>query len=385
MTEQETTRAAGDRPGGTATAERRGTRAGTALRRMWRRAPRTALEVVGLALGVHLLLPQLSGLEATGRALARTTWWLGPAALGLEALCLLAYAELIVTVLRSVGAPARRLLVWRTTIVGNAVGRALPGGSTTALAVVAGSLRRAGLEPVSATTALAASGGLSSVALALLLPPAAGLALLGGHGGTVTLGAAGLAVALVGVAAAARPALRRPAAIGRLTARGVELVARGPLRRVLDPAAIGAAVARAARGADDLARDPRALGRAGAWAGANWLLDLAALTLVAETIGSGTPLMAIPLAYIVAQLAAAIPLTPGGVGFVEAAMTATLVAAGAPAAAATATVLGWRLVSHWIPILVGLALLPTLPAGRGQDGGGPDGRHGANGDAPGAA
>jgi uncharacterized protein (TIRG00374 family) len=59
-----------------------------------------------------------------------------------------------------------------------------------------------------------------------------------------------------------------------------------------------------------------------------------------------------------------VPLTPGGVGFVEAAMTGTLVAAGSPAAAATATVLGWRLVSHWIPILVGLALLPTLPGGR---------------------
>lgn len=75
------------------------------------------------------------------------------------------------------------------------------------------------------------------------------------------------------------------------------------------------------------------------------------------------------LACVVAQLAAAIPLTPGGVGVVETAMIGVLVASGAPAAAATATVLGWRLVSHWLPIVVGLALLPSLrgaPAKAGE-------------------
>ena len=45
-------------------------------------------------------------------------------------------------------------------------------------------------------------------------------------------------------------------------------------------------------------------------------------------------------------------------------MIGALVTAGAPAAAATATVLGWRLVSHWLPIVVGLALLPTVTGRR---------------------
>jgi uncharacterized membrane protein YbhN (UPF0104 family) len=40
-------------------------------------------------------------------------------------------------------------------------------------------------------------------------------------------------------------------------------------------------------------------------------------------------------------------------------MTATLVGTGAPGGAATATVLGWRLVSHWLPLGAGLILLPT--------------------------
>lgn len=96
------------------------------------------------------------------------------------------------------------------------------------------------------------------------------------------------------------------------------------------------------------------------WAAANWLLDVAVLVVLAVTVGQGVPLSAILISYVVAQLAAAVPLTPGGVGIVETAMVGVLVASGAPGAAATATVLGWRLISHWLPIPVGLALLPTL-------------------------
>ncbi|MGH3007132.1 MAG: lysylphosphatidylglycerol synthase transmembrane domain-containing protein [Gaiellaceae bacterium] len=61
---------------------------------------------------------------------------------------------------------------------------------------------------------------------------------------------------------------------------------------------------------------------------------------------------------------AAVPITPGGVGVVEATMTGMLVAAGAPAGEAIAAVLGYRLVSHWLPIVVGLLFLPTLVVSR---------------------
>ena len=40
------------------------------------------------------------------------------------------------------------------------------------------------------------------------------------------------------------------------------------------------------------------------------------------------------------------------------------VATGAPVAAATATVLGWRLFSYFLPILARLGFLPTLPRRR---------------------
>jgi uncharacterized membrane protein YbhN (UPF0104 family) len=45
-------------------------------------------------------------------------------------------------------------------------------------------------------------------------------------------------------------------------------------------------------------------------------------------------------------------------------LIASRVAAGARGAPATATVLGWRLFSYFLPILAGLGLLPTLPRRR---------------------
>jgi uncharacterized protein (TIRG00374 family) len=137
-------------------------------------------------------------------------------------------------------------------------------------------------------------------------------------------------------------------------------VARGPLRNRIDPAGAAEAVERAVAGAGRLAHDRRGLTIAAAWAAGNWLFDFGALLVLAVTIGEGTPLGPLLLAYVVAQLVAAVPLTPGGIGVVETAMTGVLVASGAPGAAATATVLGWRLLSFWLPILVGLALVPTL-------------------------
>jgi uncharacterized protein (TIRG00374 family) len=135
---------------------------------------------------------------------------------------------------------------------------------------------------------------------------------------------------------------------------------------------VGAQVTRSAQGLGELAHEPVLLRRAGSWAAANWLLDLAVLVAITATLGPGVPLWGLPLAYVLGQWTASVPLTPGGVGLVEPAMTAALVAAGVPAGVATASVLGWRLISHWIPILVGLAMLPTLRRGQARDAAGRD-------------
>ena len=72
------------------------------------------------------------------------------------------------------------------------------------------------------------------------------------------------------------------------------------------------------------------------------------------------------LAFCAAQLLAQIPITPGGLGFVEAGLTATLALAGvAPADALTAT-FAYRLFAYWLQLplgLVGVALGRAAPAG----------------------
>jgi len=54
--------------------------------------------------------------------------------------------------------------------------------------------------------------------------------------------------------------------------------------------------------------------------------------------------------------------TPGGVGGVEAALTAALTTAGVDAAAAASIVLLFRLVTFWLPVVPGWVLLRRVKA-----------------------
>jgi uncharacterized protein (TIRG00374 family) len=88
-------------------------------------------------------------------------------------------------------------------------------------------------------------------------------------------------------------------------------------------------------------------------AAGRWVLDyltlLAALTAVHGTPRPSTVL----LAFCAAQFLGTLPLTPGGLGFVEAGLTGTLVLADVPTGAAVVATLAYRLVSFWLPIPAG--------------------------------
>jgi uncharacterized protein (TIRG00374 family) len=59
------------------------------------------------------------------------------------------------------------------------------------------------------------------------------------------------------------------------------------------------------------------------------------------------------LAYAAADIIALIPLTPGGLGIVEAGLASLLVLAGVPSSSAFVATLAYRLVSYWLPVLAG--------------------------------
>ncbi len=63
------------------------------------------------------------------------------------------------------------------------------------------------------------------------------------------------------------------------------------------------------------------------------------------------------LAFCAAQVLAQIPFTPGGLGFVEAGLTATLALAGVAPSDALVATFAYRLFSYWLMMPAGLAAL----------------------------
>jgi len=86
-----------------------------------------------------------------------------------------------------------------------------------------------------------------------------------------------------------------------------------------------------------------------------WAFDYFALLAAVAASGAHVQTVPVLLAYIAASVLGMIPITPGGLGFVEAGLAATLVWAGLPAANATLATLAYRLVSYWLPLVAGIA------------------------------
>jgi uncharacterized protein (TIRG00374 family) len=85
-----------------------------------------------------------------------------------------------------------------------------------------------------------------------------------------------------------------------------------------------------------------------------WGFDYLVLISVLQALDVRPEPSLVLLAYAAAALLALIPLTPGGLGFVEAGLTGLLVVAGIGAGEAAAATLAYRLVSYWLPLPVGL-------------------------------
>jgi uncharacterized protein (TIRG00374 family) len=86
-----------------------------------------------------------------------------------------------------------------------------------------------------------------------------------------------------------------------------------------------------------------------------WGFDYLTLLVALVALGASPDPALILLAFVVAQILGMIPITPGGIGFVEAGLTATLAVVGISPADAVAATLIYRLASYWLPLPVGLA------------------------------
>ncbi|HVT76970.1 MAG TPA: lysylphosphatidylglycerol synthase transmembrane domain-containing protein [Acidimicrobiales bacterium] len=325
-----------------------------------RRYYNTALRVIVLGLGVYLLLPRIAGLRDALDSLVRLQWWLVPLLVGLEAASLALYAELARAVFGMEGvAPTRRLL-GLAVLAGTALGKVLPGGTVAALPPTVGILRREHLDPALSATALLASGVLSSLVLVVALPVVSALSVLAGGGGAAALGLGGVVLAIGVLAGLGWLGVRDPDLGHYLSAQLNGLVRGRRLRAWLHVEDAASGLERAAVALQAVASNGRGMARAAGLALASWACDLGVIAALAVAVTRGAPLAGVALAYVVGQLAAALPLTPGGIGVVETAMIGALATQGMPAGEAAAVVLTWRLVSHWLPMLVGLVVYASV-------------------------
>src|SRR4051794_24662419 len=96
-----------------------------------------------------------------------------------------------------------------------------------------------------------------------------------------------------------------------------------------------------------------------------WAFDYLTLVAALAAVGSRPRPAVVLLAFCAAQVLAQIPVTPGGLGFVEAGLTATLALAGVSAGDAVLATFAYRLFSYWLPLplgLVGVLLHRRRPA-----------------------
>jgi uncharacterized protein (TIRG00374 family) len=315
------------------------------------RVPRPVLRLLmfGAAAAIvwFLVIPQLAhGHEALRVLGAEGAWW--PAmAIALEAASLVAYAQLTRSVLPSESTP-KLTTVLRIDLSTLALSHVVPAGSAAGISLRYRLFTRLGISGTDAAFGTATQSLGSAIVLNSLLWVAI----------VVAIPLHGMNPLYASAAITGGVFLSVLAALVCALTRGENVVARrlgvvlGKLPLVR-PAAVERIVHAFAARLRQLSADRRLLLRAMGWAALNWLLDMAALWVFLAGLGHRVGIVGIMVCYGLANVVAALPLTPGGLGVVEAALSTLLVGFSVPAHTALLGVLCWRAVNFWLPIPVG--------------------------------
>ena len=114
---------------------------------------------------------------------------------------------------------------------------------------------------------------------------------------------------------------------------------------------------------EGLTADKPLLARVAGWAAANWLFDMASLWVFLRAFGEGPDVDALMVAFGLANVAAVLPIVPGGLGIIETVIPVTLIGFGMTRAQALIGTASYRLVQYWFPIVLGAILYGSLRLG----------------------
>jgi uncharacterized protein (TIRG00374 family) len=297
----------------------------------------------------YFVLPQIAGARKALTLVSHANYALVFGGVILEALALFAYAKLTAAML-----PRNRPSTWtllRIDLASLSVSHVLPGGTASGSGLALRLLTNAGVRGTDAAFAIATQGIGSAVVLNIIL----WVSLI------VSIPFAGfnslyLVVALLGIVL-----LAIISALIYLFTKGQEravliadsLTHRIPLLRKFD---LRGSVRRIAQRISDLRADPQVLRNGITWASINWLADAACLWVMLAGFGKWINPVSLLVAYTIANVMAVLPITPAGLGVIEAFATLALVKFfGVPRGIAILGVIAWRLFNFWLPIPAGVA------------------------------
>ena len=315
-----------------------------------RKLPRHVRRVVSFGIVIFILeywvIPEYSSARKNQHLLSTVNPFLVILATVLEVAAIAAYAELT----RTVFAPhsPRRSEILRVNMATLALSHVVPGGTAPSGALAYRMYNALGVPSATNAFGLAVQGSGSAVVLNIIfwIALVISIPLRGFNPGYVGGALVGvfLMLAFFGTVALLTRGQRHADAWLRAFARRVPR---------LDPDRISQILARVAERITLLISNRRTLRASLEWAALNWLLDAACLWVFLYAFGYPISPIDLIVAYGLANILAAIPLTPGGLGVVEATLTSAIVGFGVPHSQALLAVLAYRFLNFWLPIPLG--------------------------------
>jgi putative heme transporter len=311
-----------------------------ARRAVLARSARIAVGVVVVAAVVTGAVVLAPTVEAAATQLAGADPWLVALAVFCEAASLVAFSVLHRRLLLAAGVRVSLREVTTVTLAANALHLTVPGGAALSTAYTFRRRRLWGASAPVVTWTMVAGGVAASMALAAIaLGSAFVVSGFPSSPGWLVVQVLGLAA----VGGLVVMASRRPGFIVGAGAAGLRLVNR--IRR--RPRETGVdALAEQIEGLKLIELRPAGQVVVGSTALLNWVFNVACLAACCAAVGAqGMTLALVLVAYAAATAASSAAFLPGGLGLVDGALLAALVAGGVPSHPAIAAVLLYRLIS----------------------------------------
>jgi uncharacterized protein (TIRG00374 family) len=317
----------------------------------------TIKALLAIVLAVFLMPPVLTGFRQAADTIGSVNPALIVAGFVLQLLALACYSFLTRASLGTAGAGLSHARIFRIQLSTKALSNIVPGGNAAGSALGYRLLTLSGVSGPNAGFALATAGIGSAVVLNILFwlglvvsIPIRGVNPLYGI-------AAVLGVIIMGIAAML--------VIGLTDGQGrAELMARWIARKLrLDEDKFAAVLRQVGERMEELVSDRVLLRKVVLWATLNWVFDAASLWMFLRAFGGELSIDLLIVAFGLANVMAAIPILPGGLGVVEGTYIAILVSFGIPRRVVVPAIAAYRSAQYLMPIALGGLAYASLRVG----------------------